>query len=58
MATDSRPLVRSNSSPAIIKYFKDLDFDESFELSLFKTKSESALDSLVPDPDFAATVEF
>lgn len=27
-------------------------------MSLFKTKSESDLDSLVPDPDFAATIEF
>jgi len=26
-------------------------------LSLFKTKSESALDSLVPDPDFAASLD-
>jgi len=56
LASDSRPIVRSNSSPAVIKYFEDLDFDEDFELSLFRTKSESALDTLVLDPDFAAVI--
>jgi len=51
------PLFKSHSCPAIIKYLEELDFDEKFELSLFKTQSESALDSLVPNPDFAAALE-
>jgi len=51
------PVFKSHSCPAIFKYLEELDFDEKFELSLFKTKSESALDSLVPNPDFAAALE-
>jgi len=57
LASDPRPIFKSHSSPAVIKYFEDIGFDESFELSLFKAKSESALDSLVSDPDFAAVLE-
>ena len=51
------PVFKSYSCPAIFKNLEELDFDEKFELSLFKTKSESDLGSLVPDPDFAATLE-
>lgn len=50
-------LFKSPSCPGIFKYLEELDFDEQFELSLFKTKSESALDSLGPNPDFAAALE-
>lgn len=51
------PVFKSHSCPAIFNYLEELDFDEKFELSLFKTKSKSALDSLVPNPDFAAALE-
>ena len=51
------PIFKSHSCPTIFKYLEETDFDERFELSLFKTKSESALDSLVPNPDFAAALE-
>lgn len=51
------PLFKSHSCPAIIKYLEELDFDEKFELSLFKTQSESALVSLIPNPHFAAALE-
>jgi len=50
-------VLKSHSCPAIFKYLEELYFDEKFELSLFQTKSESALGSLVPDPDFAAALE-
>jgi len=51
------PLFKSHSCPAIIKYLEELDFDEKFELSLFKTHSESSLDSLVLNPDFVAALK-
>jgi len=52
------PVFKSHSCLAIFKYLEELDFDEKFELSLFKTNSESALDSLVPNLDFAVALEF
>ena len=55
--SSATPLVKSHSCPAIFEYLEELDFDEKFELSLFKTQSESALDSLVPNPDFAAALK-
>ena len=57
LASDSKHIFKSHSCPAVFEYLEDIDFDESFELSLFKTKSESALGSLVPNPDFAAALE-
>ena len=51
------PLFKSHSCTAIFEYLEELDFDEKFELSLFKTQSESALDSLAPNPDFAAALK-
>jgi len=51
------PVFKYRSCPAIFKYLEELDFDEKFELSLFETKSESALGSIVPNPDFAAALE-
>lgn len=51
------PMFKSWSCPAIFKCLEELDFDENFDLSLFETKSESALGSIVPNPDFAATLE-
>lgn len=52
------PVVKSHSCPAIFEYLEELAFDEKFELSLFKTKSENALDSIVPNLDFAVALEF
>ena len=51
------PVFKSRSCPAIFEYLEELDFDEKFELSLFETKSESALGSIVPNPDFAVALE-
>ena len=33
-------------------FIEDLSFDECFELSLFKSKSETALDDTILDPEF------
>ena len=57
LASSSGRIFKSHSCPVVFEYLEDIDFDESFELSLFKTKSESALDSLAPNPDFAAALE-
>ena len=57
LASNSGHIFKSHSCPAVFEYLEDIDFDESFELSLFKTKSENTLDSLVPNPDFAAALE-
>lgn len=38
-------------------FVEDLPFDESFELSLFRTKSETALDDTVLDLDFLIDLE-
>ena len=32
------PVFRSRSCPKIFEYLKELDFDEKFEFSLFRTK--------------------
>ena len=50
------PVFRSRSCPTIFKYLEELDFDEKFELSLFKTKSKNALQSIIPNPDFLAAL--
>lgn len=51
------PVIKSHSCPSIFEYLEELAFDEKFELSLFKTKSENALDSIVPNPDFATALQ-
>ena len=50
-------MLKSFSCPAIFKYLEELDFDARFELSLFETKSESVVGSIVPNSDFAAALE-
>ena len=50
-------MFKSHSCTAIFKYLEELYFDEKFELSLFETKSESALGSIVPNPNFVAALE-
>ena len=56
--SSATPLVKSHSCPALFEYLEELPFDARFELSLFKTKSENALDSIVPNPDFVVALEF
>lgn len=49
-------MFRSRSCPTIFEYLEELDFDEKFELSLFKTKSKKVLESIVPNLDFLSTL--
>ena len=51
------PLFKSHSCPAVFEYLRDLEFDEQFELSLFETKSESAIGSTVINPEFIKYLE-
>ncbi len=50
-------MFKSHSCPDIFEYLEDLDFDEQFELSLFETKSERAVDSIVHNPQFLVGLE-
>ena len=43
--------------PWWVVVLEDLPFDESFDLSLFRTRSESALDNIVLDPEFIIDLE-
>ena len=43
-------MLKSHSYPDIVEYIEELEFDEQFELSLFETKSERAVDSTVHNP--------
>ena len=38
-------------------FIEDLPFDEYFDLSIFRTKFESALEDTVLDPEFTAELE-
>ena len=51
------PLFKYHSCPIVFEYLEDLDFDEQFELSLFETKSESAIGSTVINPEFIKYLE-
>lgn len=44
------PLVRSTSLPTKVLSFEDIPFDLKFELSLFRSKSETSLADIVFDP--------
>ena len=45
-----RPIFRSYTWPSEWFFVEDIYFDESFELSLFRNKSETTLDDIVLDP--------
>ena len=51
------PSIKADSCPDEWLFLEDLPFDESFDLSLFRTRSESALDDIVLDPEFIADLE-
>ena len=51
------PVFRSHSCPVFFEYLEDLEFDESFELSLFETKSESAVGATALIPEFVSDLE-
>ena len=52
-----RPLFRSHSFPVEWLFLEDIPFEEHFELSLFRTTSNSELLDLVQDPEFLRELE-
>ena len=48
---------RSHSCPVVFEYLEDLEFDEHFYLSLFETKFESTVGSIVLNPNFVKYLE-
>jgi len=48
---------RSHSCTVVFEYLEDLPFDEHFYLSLFETKSESAVGNIVLNPEFVQYLE-
>lgn len=51
------PSIKANSHPDECLFLEDLPFGELFDLSIFKTRSESALDDIVLDPKFVVDLE-
>ena len=51
------PSIKEDSCLDELLFIEDLPFDNSFDLSLFRTRSESALHDIVIDPDFIADLE-
>jgi len=51
------PVFRSHSCPLVFEYLEYLLFDEHFDLSLFETKSESAVGATVLNPKFVQYLE-
>ena len=50
-------MFKSHSCPDIFEYLEELEFDERFEISLFESKSEKAVDYTIPDPQFLVDLE-
>ena len=46
------PLFKSHSCPTVFEFLEDIEFDDQFELSLFETKSKSAIGSIVINTEF------
>lgn len=51
------PSINVDSFLDDLLFLEDLPFDQSFDLSLFRMRSESALDDIVLDPEFIADLE-
>lgn len=51
------PLTKANSCPDEWLFLEDIPFDEQFDFSLFKSKSESEIYDTILDPDFIADLE-
>ena len=52
-----RPIFRSHTWPSEWFFVEDISFDESFELCLFRNKSETALDDTFLGPEFISDIE-
>jgi len=50
-------LIKTNSCSDEWLFLEDLPFNEQFDLSLFKSKSESEIYDIVLDPEFIANLE-
>ena len=50
-------MFKSHSCPDIFEYLEELEFDERFEISLFESKFERAIDYTVPNPRFLVDLE-
>ena len=50
-------IFRSHTWPSEWFFVEELSFDESFELSLFRNKSKTALEDTVLDPEFLVDIE-
>ena len=51
------PVFKSHSYPDNVEYLKELEFDERFEISLFESKSERAVDYTIPNLQFLVDLE-
>ena len=52
-----KPVFRSYTWPSQWFFVEDLSFDENFELSLFRNKSENDIDDIVLDHEFLVNIE-
>ena len=53
----SSRLIKANSLPKELSSIQDIQFDLSFEHSLFHTKSENSVHDIVIDPNFIQFIE-
>jgi len=53
----SSQLIKANSLPKELSSLEDIQFDLSFELSLFRTKSENSIHDTVINPNFLQFIE-
>ena len=51
------PIFRSHTWPSECFFVEEISFDENFELSLFRSKSETALEDMVLDPELLVDIE-
>ena len=51
------PILSSHTWPSECLFVEELSFDDNFELSLFRNKSENALEDMVLDPEFLVDIE-
>ena len=57
ISVNPTPSLNADSCPDEWLFLEDLPFDEYFDLSLFRTRYESALDDIVLDPEDIADLE-
>ena len=55
--TSSSQTIKANSLPEESSTLEEIIFDLSFDLSLFRTKSENEIDETMLDPNFIQLIE-